>query len=76
MNAVVLITVPLTSHFVHLELTNAMVLLMMLPVAFDGIKPYNNTISHVASCFSHLDLTNKMVPLIVSSVSFHSLFQL
>ena len=59
-----------TSHFNHLEVINAVVLLMIASVLCDTkCWHHMNQKSQVVPCFYHLDLTNKMVPLTIPSVS-------
>ena len=60
------------SHFHHLELTNATVLLVMSSVSCDANTGITCPRSHVSPCFNHLDLTNKMVSMKVPSVSYNA----
>ena len=57
------------SHFEHIDLTNALVLLMMPSVSSDAKTGITWPKSDFAPYFNHFDLKNKMVPLAVLSVS-------
>ena len=57
------------SYLRHLELTNAVVLLMMPAVSYDANTGITWPKHHVSPCFNHHDLSNKMVLLTMPSVS-------